>query len=59
MLRDLVFPQTDAGVATQLVVLSATTAAALWLVRRERSLVLLVAGLAVTTLGLLGLRAVH
>ncbi len=53
------FPETDAGVAVQVVVtllLGLTIGVA---VRRERSIVLLVIGITMVTLGWYGIRGLH
>lgn len=56
---DLLLPTTDAGVAAQLAVLAAAAAVALRLAWSQHALRLLVFGVALTLLGLLGLRAAH
>lgn len=52
-------PSTEAGVVVQVVITLAVAAAAIALVRREHSLVLLVVGLAAVALGWYGLRGLH
>ena len=52
-------PATDAGVAVQVVVTLAIAAALGFAFRRERSLVLLVAGATMVVLGWYGIRGLH
>ena len=52
-------PATDAGVAVQVVVTLAIAAALGFALRRERSLVLLVAGTTMVVLGWYGIRGLH
>ncbi len=56
---DILLPRTDAGVLVQVIVASLLFGNALWLVRRNRDLVIFVAGLATLTAGLMGLRTLH
>lgn len=58
-MEELLFPRTDGGVAAQLAVVLTVAAAATYLVRRDRELVLFVVGLTVLAIGLIGLRALH
>jgi hypothetical protein len=59
VLRDLLYPATDAGVRAQVIIVLVVTVATLVLVRRERSLVLLTLGVAFVVLGFFGVRALH
>jgi hypothetical protein len=59
VLERLTSPNTDGGVLAQVVAVVVVAVVVGWLLRRERALVLLTAGLAVCVLGLLGLRALH
>lgn len=52
-------PGTDAGVVAQVVVTVLVAGALAWGLRRERSLVLLVVGLALVVLGWYGIRGLH
>lgn len=56
---ELILPRTDAGVATQLGILVVGYAGAAALLWRRREWLLLATGIAVLTLGLFGVRAVH
>jgi hypothetical protein len=56
---DVLLPRTDAGVAAQAIVAVVVLAAAFFAVRRNRELRQFVTGLAVMTLALFGLRALH
>jgi hypothetical protein len=56
---DLLLPSTDAGALTQAVAAAVAYGGALVAVRRDRELVLLVAGLATLTFAWFGLRALH
>lgn len=58
-MEEILFPRTDAGVAVQLVIVIALFGLAFVRVRHHRDARLLVAGLAVFTLGLFVLRASH
>ncbi|CAN5529320.1 hypothetical protein BH23ACT3_BH23ACT3_06830 [soil metagenome] len=58
-MRELLLPRTDAGVIVQLVLVVLATVVAAVLVRRERALVTLVAGLGVMSVALMGVRALH
>jgi hypothetical protein len=53
------FPETDAGVVVQVVVTLLIAIALGVLVREERSLVLLVIGVTLVTLGWYGIRGLH
>ena len=53
------FPETDAGVAVQVVVTILIGLSLTVLVRRERSLVLLVTGITLVVLGWYGIRGLH
>lgn len=53
------FPTTDAGVAVQVVVAILLGVSIGLLVRRERSLVLLVTGITLVLLGWYGIRGLH
>jgi hypothetical protein len=59
VLMDLLLPRTDGGVYAQVLGLALGYGAVLWMVRRNRDLVIFVVGLAVFTAGLLGVRALH
>ena len=59
MIRDLLLPATNGGVYAQVVGLVVVTAVALVLVRRDRDLVVFVAGVAIFTASLMGLRTLH
>jgi hypothetical protein len=59
VIRDLLFPATDAGVLAQVIGVLVTTVVVLVLVRRERSLVTLTIGIALVVLGFFGFRALH
>lgn len=56
---DVLLPRTDAGVAAQAAVALVVLTAAFFAVRRHRELRQFVTGLAVMTLALFGLRALH
>lgn len=58
-MKDLLLPASDGGVLAQLLVLSVVLALALVVVRRDRELRLLVAGIAVLTAAWFGLRSLH
>lgn len=53
------FPETDAGVVVQVVVTLLIAAAIGIAVRKERSLVLLVIGITMVTVGWYGIRGLH
>ena len=53
------FPTTDSGVVVQVVVTILIGLALVVLVRREQSLVLLVAGITLVVLGWYGIRGLH
>lgn len=52
-------PETDRGVLIQLIATLALFGSLIWLVRRERALVLLVAGVGTMVLAWYGLRTLH
>lgn len=52
-------PSTDRGALLQALLVVVLTAVVVTMVRRERSLVLLVVGIAAVLLGLMGLRTLH
>jgi hypothetical protein len=56
---DVLLPRTDAGVAVQAAVALVILTGAFFAVRRNRELRQFVTGLAVMTLALFGLRALH
>lgn len=58
-LSDLALPSTDRGAFVQAAIVLVVTVAAVTLVRRERSLVLLTLGIGTVLLGLMGVRALH
>lgn len=58
-MTDLVLPRTDGGVAVQLVIVTLVFATALWLVRGEREVRVLVIGLWLVSYGAMGIRALH
>ena len=58
-LIDFLLPATDEGVYAQAIGALMLFSVALWFVRRNRDLVLFVAGLATLTAGRMGLRALH
>lgn len=59
LLRDVLLPSSDLVSLLQVVVVVLVTAGATYLVRGERSLVLLTVGLGLTVLGLMSLRTLH
>lgn len=59
IIKDLLYPSTDAGAEAQFFGVMAATALIVGLVRRERSLVLLTLGVASLVLGFFGLRGLH
>lgn len=59
VIRDVLLPRTDAGVAAQIVTLVVATALAVVAVRRSREGLLLVIGLATLAAGFVGLRMLH
>ncbi|MFK7918424.1 MAG: hypothetical protein AB8G14_10130 [Ilumatobacter sp.] len=59
MLASWWFPETDAGVVVQVVVTILIALIVGVLVRRESSLVLLVVGITLVTLGWYGMRGLH
>lgn len=58
-IRDVLLPATDRAAGIQVVVVIAVGGGAAWLARRERALVLLTAGVAMTVLGLMAFRTLH
>lgn len=58
-MSDLLHPSTDAGALIELVVTVAVATLVALLVRRERSLVLLVIGATLVILGSFGFRTLH
>ncbi len=58
-MTDLLLPRTDAGVAVQLVVVVVAYALGAYLLRRQRDWLLLLTGVAVLTVSLFGVRALH
>lgn len=58
-IRDILLPRSDRAVVIQVALVIGMLGVALYLVRRERSLVLLVCGIGAFVLGLMGLRTVH
>ncbi len=58
-MTDLLLPRTDLGVAVQLAVLAVVFAIALFVVRRDRDVRLLVIGLAFMTAAWSGVRTLH
>lgn len=52
-------PSTDLGVVVQVTATVAVAAVLLWFARRERSLVLLIVGASMVTLGWYGIRGLH
>ncbi len=58
-LRDVLLPSSDLVSLLQVIVVVLVTAGATYLVRGERSLVLLTVGLGLTVLGLMSLRTLH
>ena len=58
-MRDLLLPRTDGGVLAQAVVMGVIFTLALVLVRRDRELRLLVAGMTALTGAWFGLRSLH
>ncbi len=58
-MRDIALPRTDAGVAVQLVVAVLIFGLALWRVRHDRDVRVLVLGVATITFAYFGLRALH
>lgn len=59
MLREILLPRTDAGVYAQAAVVFPALGIALLVVRQDRDLRTFVLGLAVMTLALFGVRALH
>lgn len=59
LLRDVLLPKSDLTSAIQVIVVILVAAGATFLVRRERSLVLLTIGLGLTVVGLMSLRTLH
>ncbi len=59
LVRELLLPRTDAGVAVQTVAGTVGLVAALWLVRRHREARTFVVGLGVLLVALAALRVVH
>lgn len=58
-MRDLLLPATDGGVLVQVLVAGAVYGAALFATRRNRDVLLFVAGLATMTFAWFGIRALH
>ena len=58
-IRDVLLPASDRTAAVQVAVVILLAVGATWLVRRERALVLLTAGLAMFVLGLMAMRTLH
>ncbi len=58
-LDELWSPRTDGGVVAQFIVTVLLVTGLVWLVRRERSLVLLVVGLGTVVLAWYGFRGLH
>ena len=56
---DVLLPSNDRAVLLQLVATVVVAAVVMAIVRKERALVELVAGLALVTVGLMGVRALH
>jgi hypothetical protein len=56
---DLLLPRTDGGVLAQAIVVAVVSGIALVIVRRNREVTLLVAGLATVAVAWMGLRALH
>ena len=56
---DLWSPQTDEGVAAQVIITLEVFALLVWLVRREKALVQLVVGLGIVVLSWYGFRTIH
>lgn len=56
---DLLLPSTDGGVLAQAVIAAALYGGLLYLVRRDRDLLLFVVGLATLTFAWFGIRALH
>jgi tetrahydromethanopterin S-methyltransferase subunit C len=57
--RDVLLPATDRMVAIQLVAVLTAAVVAMWVTRRERAAVELVAGITLVLVGLMGVRALH
>ena len=58
-MSDLWAPRTDAGVAVQVLVTILIVVVLAWVLRRERSLVLLVVGIGTVVLAWYGVRGLH
>ena len=58
-IRDVVLPSSDRTALIQVLVVITAVVAVTWLVRRERSLVLLGVGVGMSVLGLMALRTLH
>lgn len=58
-MRDIVWPRTDQGVIAQLVIVVLAVTVITFLVRRERSLVLVTVGAGLVLVGLMGVRGLH
>lgn len=56
---DLWSPRTDAGVLVQVIVTIVLVISLVWVVRRERSLVLLIVGVGMVVLAWYGIRGLH
>jgi hypothetical protein len=58
-IRDVLLPASDRVAAVQVGVVIVLALATTWLVRRERAIVLLTAGITLFVLGLMALRTLH
>lgn len=59
MIRDLLYPRTDAGVLAQVILVAVAAVFVVVLVRRERALVVFTIGVTLVVLGFFGFRALH
>jgi hypothetical protein len=57
--NEVLLPRTDAGALAQVIGVIAVTMVVALLVRRERSLVMLAAGIGMVLLGVMGFRTLH
>lgn len=57
--NEVLLPRTDAGAFAQVIGVIAVTLVVAFLVRRERSLVMLAVGAGMVLLGVMGLRTLH
>lgn len=57
--RDVLLPASDRTALIQVLVVFAATVSTAWLLRRERSLVLLSLGVGLVLLGLMAMRTLH